>query len=159
MDNKDSTNVNINPLVNEAVIEAPLAEVWNAWSSGEGLRAWLAPHAEIDLRVGGLMRTNYNAAGQLDDAQTIVNTVLSFEPYRMISIKVVQTPLGFPFANAITRMWSVIYFAAVDANHTTVREVTLGFDTDVESQEMRAFFERGNAMTMNQLKEYFAGRK
>jgi hypothetical protein len=27
--------------------------------SERSLRAWLAPHAAIDLRVGGLMRTNY----------------------------------------------------------------------------------------------------
>ena len=49
---------NVGPIVTEGVVEAPLDSVWAAWSTSEGLRGWLAPHAEIDLRVGGLMRTS-----------------------------------------------------------------------------------------------------
>lgn len=146
------------PLVHEGIVDAPLASVWKVWSTGEGLREWMAPHAEIDLRVGGLMRANYNPNGQLGDAQTIVNTVLSFEPERMISIKVVKTPDGFPYPNAITQMWSVIYFTAVDANRTAVREVSLGFSSDEESQRMREFFNQGNSTTMTHLQKYFAGK-
>src|SRR5687767_14842143 len=70
----------ISPLVHEGIVEAPIAKVWAAWATSEGLRSWLAPHAEIDLRVGSRMRTNYNAQGSLGDPQTIENTVLSFDP-------------------------------------------------------------------------------
>ena len=163
MDNKNTDKpkmrgMDTSPLTHEGVVEAPLSEVWNVWATSEGLRLWMAPHAEIDLHVGGLMRANYNPDGQLGDSQTIVNTVLSFEPMRMISIKVVKTPDGFPFPNAITQMWSVIYFAAAGANRTAVREVSLGFSPDEESQRMREFFDRGNATTMSQLQRYFAGK-
>jgi uncharacterized protein YndB with AHSA1/START domain len=153
------SKVNISPLTHEAVIDASLVEVWKVWSTSEGLRAWMAPHAEIDLRVGGLMRANYNPEGRLGDSQTIVNTVLSFEPQRMISIKVVKTPDGFPFPAAITQMWSVIYFAEVDVSRTAVREVSLGFTDDPESQQMRKFFDGGNSTTMDELKKYFTGKK
>jgi uncharacterized protein YndB with AHSA1/START domain len=159
MKKPDVSDVDASPLVHEGIVEAPLTEVWNVWSTSEGLRQWMAPHAEIDLRVGGLMRANYNPDGQLGDSQTIVNTVLSFEPQRMISIKVIKTPEGFPFPNAISHMWSVIYFAAVDANRTAVREVSLGFTADPESQQMRKFFDGGNSTTMNELKKYFTGKK
>lgn len=155
-DKPDAGNIDIRPLIHEGLVEAPLTEVWNVWATSEGLRLWMAPHAEIDLRVGGLMRANYNPDGQLGDSQTIVNTVLSFEPQRMISIKVAKTPEGFPFPNAITQMWSVIYFAAAGANRTAVREVSLGFSFDEESQRMRAFFNEGNATTMSQLQRHFA---
>ena len=163
MDNKNLTDkpdvgdIDISPLIHEGIVEAPLTEVWNVWSTGEGLRLWMAPHAEIDLRVGGLMRANYNPDGQLGDSQTIVNTVLSFEPKRMISIRVVKAPDGFPFPNAMAQMWSVIYFAAASANKTAVREVSLGFGSDEESQRMRAFFNKGNAATLSQLQRHFAG--
>jgi hypothetical protein len=53
-------------------------------------------------------------------------------------------------------MWSVIYFTEVDGNKTVVREVSLGFSSDNESQRMREFFERGNATTMSQLQRHFA---
>jgi hypothetical protein len=39
--------------------------VWAAWASGDGLRAWFASHAENDMRLGGLMRTNCNPQGVL----------------------------------------------------------------------------------------------
>jgi hypothetical protein len=39
----------------------------------------MAPQAELDLRVGGLMRVNSHPDVHLGDSQTIVNTVLSFE--------------------------------------------------------------------------------
>lgn len=144
-----------NPLVHEGIVEAPLAKVWKVWSTSEGLRQWMAPHAEIELSVGGLMRVNYLSDGHLGDSQTIVNTILSFDPERMISIKVVKIPDGFPFPNAIIKMWSVIYFAAIDANRTTIREVSLGFSSDNESQKMREFFNSGNRATMLQLQKYF----
>ena len=145
-------------IVAEAIIEAPTEAVWNAWATGAGLRSWLAPHAEIDLRVRGRMRTNYASKGSLGDATTIENTILSFEPERMLSIQVSKTPEGFPFPNAIQHMWTVMYFEPVGPDRTRVRVVGLGFRADAESQRMRAFFDQGNAMTLQQLQRRFAAR-
>lgn len=151
---------NVSPIVSEGIIEAPLDAVWAAWTTSEGLRSWLAPHAEIDLRVGGVMRTNYSAQGVLGDPQTIENTVLSFDPKTMLSIKVAKTPAGFPFPNAIQQMWTVLYFEETGPRRTQVRVVSLGFRPDEESQKMRAFFDRGNAVTMQQLQRHFSeGRR
>jgi hypothetical protein len=41
-------------IVTEGVISAPVASVWNAWTTSSGLEAWLAPHAHIDLRIVGM---------------------------------------------------------------------------------------------------------
>ena len=147
------------PIACEGVVAAPLDAVWAAWTTGDGLRSWLAPHADIDVRVGGLMRTNYNAQGALGDPQTIENAILSFEPQRMLSIRVARFPEGFPFPNAIGDMWTVLYFQPAGPNETRVRIVGLGFNTTDESQQMRAFFERGNATTLEQLQRRFASRQ
>jgi uncharacterized protein YndB with AHSA1/START domain len=152
---ESSSTPNLDPLVHEGFVEAPLRDVWRAWSTSDGLQSWMAAHAEIDLRVGGQMRANYHPDSSLDDAQTIVNTVLSFEPERMISIKVSTFPDGFPFPNAIGKMWSVIYFEAAGPARTHVRSVSLGFEVDEESQKMRAFFEQGNAVTLAELQDRF----
>jgi len=143
------------PIVSEAVIEAAPSEVWAVWSTGAGLRTWLAPHAEIDLRIGGLMRTNYNPQGTLGDPSTIENAILSFEPDRMLSIRVVRTPEGFPFATAIQKMWTVIYLDPVDGGLTRIRVVGLGFTSTEESQRMREFFQIGNDATVRQLQDRF----
>jgi uncharacterized protein YndB with AHSA1/START domain len=147
------------PIVAEGVIRAPVREVWAAWSTSEGLRSWLAPHAEIEMRIGGVMRANYSASGSLDDPQVIVNKILAFEPDRMLSIQVATAPANFPFPNAIFKMWTVMYFEPAEADHTRVRVVGLGFTADEESRRMRAFFERGNAETIENLRRHFAGAK
>lgn len=141
------------PLVHEGIVNAPIDKVWEAWTTDAGLRSWLAPHAEIDFRISGKMRANYRLDGSLDDPGTIENTVLSYDPYRMISMKVSKAPDDFPFQDAIYEMWTVIYFEPVDAQQTRISVIANGFASNEESQAMRAFFERGNALTIRQMQE------
>ena len=102
------------------------------------------------------MRANYSAQGRLGDPQTIENTILSYEPERMLSIKVSKVPDRFPFPNAIQEMWTVVYLDMAGRGRTHIRVVSLGFTGGEESQQMRAFFDRGNAVTLEQLQGRFA---
>lgn len=145
------------PVVNESVIDAPVQRVWAAFTTKDGITSWMAPHAEIDLRVGGKILTNYNAAGAIGDPQTIENTILSFEPLRMLSIKATKPPESFPFKKSIESMWSVVHFEPLPGARTRVRTVGMGYGTDEESQKLRAFFERGNALTLQALQKKFGG--
>lgn len=143
------------PLVSEAIINAPVSEVWRLFTSGEGMESWMAAHAEMDLKVGGLMRTHYDPKGVLGDANTIVNEVLSFEPERMLSIRVHQAPANFPLREAVRRMWTVVYFQPLEPGMTNVRVVGLGLGEDADSQQLRDYFRKGNAQTLEQLQKKF----
>lgn len=140
----------------EGVVDAPVSAVWKAWTTSAGLESWLAPHADIDLRINGLMRTQYEPKGKLGDAGTIENQVLAFEPERMFSIRVAKAPADFPFRKVIGAMWTVVYLTAQGSDRTNVRIVGLGFAADEESQKMKAFFEQGNALTLTELQKHFA---
>jgi uncharacterized protein YndB with AHSA1/START domain len=142
-------------LVDEGVVNAPLDQVWSAYTTKAGLESWMVAHAEIELKIGGAMRTCYDPQGTVDDATAIVNTILSYEPMRMISFRVTKAPQGFPFPNAIANMWTVVYFEAQGRHATKVREVCMGFGTDDESKRMREFFKRGNAVTLEELQKHF----
>ncbi len=144
------------PLVVEGVVGAPIDSVWNAFTTSAGLESWMAAHATFDLRVGGTMRTVYSPDAAVGDASTIENIILAYEPKRMLAMKVSKTPAGFPFPNAIRNMWTVVYFDAVNAKTTRVREVSMGFGPDEESQKMRQFFDGGNAATLTALQKRFA---
>jgi uncharacterized protein YndB with AHSA1/START domain len=145
------------PLVNEAIINAPVTEVWRLFTTAEGMQSWLAARADVDLRVGGLMRTRYSDDGPLGDAKTIVNRVLSFEPERMLSIQVDSAPDDFEFRDSVGRMWTVIYFQPLEPGMTNVRIVGMGFGDDDTSRRMRAYFDKGNASALEQLqKKYWA---
>jgi uncharacterized protein YndB with AHSA1/START domain len=142
-------------IVTEGIVNAPVAEVWKAWTTSDGLASWLAPHADIDLRIGGLLRTNYSADGSLGDAGTIENEVMAFDPERMLAIRVSKAPSNFPFKDSIKGMWTVLYFTAESDGTTRLKIVGLGFTAEAESQKMKQFFERGNAFTVDQLRKRF----
>jgi hypothetical protein len=111
---------------------------------------------EIDLRIGGKMRSVYDAKAELGGPQTIENTILSFEPERMLSIKNTKAPEGFPHAEAIKNMWSIVYFDEAGPNRTRVRIVGLGFTGDEAALKLRKHFDAGNAYTLRKLQEHFA---
>jgi uncharacterized protein YndB with AHSA1/START domain len=56
-------------------IEAPPSAVWRWMATSDGLRRWLSPNLEIDLRVGGA----YRFLGP-DEAAWISGVVLEFTP-------------------------------------------------------------------------------
>ena len=142
-------------IVAEGVVNAPVAAVWDAWATPAGLKSWLAPHADIDLRVDGLMRANYDPKGSLGDPGTIENRVLAYEPERMLSIRVSRAPEKFPFKSKIGDMWTVLYFQPTSDGRTSLRIVGMGFGADEESQKMKEFFKQGNAFTLTQLQKRF----
>ncbi len=143
-------------LVHEGVVNSPVDQVWAAFTSSEGLESWMAAHAKIELKIGGTIKTQYDPKGTIDDAKAIENTILSYEPMRMLSFKVTKAPDAFPFPNAIKNMWTVVYFAPENDKATRVREVSMGFGNDDESKKMREFFNRGNAFTLQRLQNRFA---
>jgi uncharacterized protein YndB with AHSA1/START domain len=137
--------------VNEGTINAPIADVWKVWSTSEGYKAVGVALADIDLRVGGLIRSRYAADGTLGDEQTIENEILAFEPPRMIAFRIHKTPSNFPFKEAWKHTWTVVTLTPLPDGRTHMRAASLGFGTDQESMAMRRFFERGNAQTLETL--------
>jgi uncharacterized protein YndB with AHSA1/START domain len=147
------------PLVHEAIIEAPVQAVWDAFTTNKGMESWNVAHAEIDLRVGGLMRTHYDKNGKIGDPNTIENTILAYDPRRMLAIKATKPPANFPFKKAMERVWSVIYFEAAAPGKTRVTIHGLGYGTDDEAQKMRGFFQQGNVYVLGKLQQLYAPKK
>jgi uncharacterized protein YndB with AHSA1/START domain len=145
--------------ITEGVIDAPRAAVWEALATKKGQEAWNVAHAEIDLKVGGKMLTHYSAEGKIGDPNTIENLILAYEPQRMLTLKVGTPPAKFPYKEAIKNVWTVIYFEDAGPNKTRLRLVGLGYGDDEESKKLRAFFEKGNAYTLQKMQEHFGQRK
>ena len=67
------------------VIEAPVSEVWKAWTTREGIRSFLAPEANIDLRPGGRYEPLFlldNPPGKQGCSGCII---LAIQPEKMLS--------------------------------------------------------------------------
>jgi uncharacterized protein YndB with AHSA1/START domain len=143
-----------NPLVNEAVLNAPVEAVWKAWTTKAGLEAWLVGKTEIDLKVGGIWLTNYNKESNLKDESTIEQTILAFDPGRMLAFRTTRAPANFPHRK-ITQTWTVVYFEPAGPGKTRLTARMFGFGDDEESKSMRAFFERGNRFEMDKAIKFF----
>jgi uncharacterized protein YndB with AHSA1/START domain len=137
--------------VTEGFINAPVAEVWRLFTTAEGFKATGVDKAEVDLRVGGLIRSHYDPKGALGDPETIVNEILAYEPQRMLAIRIKQPPASFAYRDAVEGTWTVLYFTPSGQDMTHVRIVGLGYRDDPPSQAMRRFFEEGNRWTLDHL--------
>jgi uncharacterized protein YndB with AHSA1/START domain len=157
-DKSEQPKTEVDSLVTEGVIEAPVEAVWAAFATKAGQESWNVAHAEIELKIGGKMRTHYDPKGQIGDPNTIENRILSFEPKRMLSIQVTNAPAKFPYKDAIKTMWTVIHFEDAGPGRTRLRIVGLGFGDDEESRKLREFFDKGNAYTLKKLQEKFASK-
>lgn len=144
------------PQVTEGFINLPVAEVWKLFTTTEGYKQTGVAHAEVDLRIGGSIRSHYDPKGRLGDAETIVNEILAYEPERMLALRVSQAPASFPHRDAIAGTWTVMYFIPAGADMTQVKVVGLGYTDDPESQALRRFFETGNRATLDHVaKQYW----
>ncbi len=143
-------------LIHEAIIDAPLGDVWNAFTQEELITQWMVPKAELDFRIGGTLRTNYKPEGVIGDEHTIEHTFLAYEHERMLAMKVTKCPANFPFQEESKQMWSVIYFDRLTPNRTHLRIAGIGYGTGDNWDRMRAFFEQGNEWTIQQLKKCLA---
>jgi uncharacterized protein YndB with AHSA1/START domain len=140
------------------VIEAPVDAVWAALTTKEGQESWNVAHAEIDLKIGGKIRTHYDAKGRIGDPNTIENTILCFEPKRMLAIQVMNPPEKFPYENAIKKMWTVLHFEDAGPSRTRLILVGTGYGDAEESKKLRSFFDKGNAYTLQKLQAKFADK-
>jgi len=142
-------------LVHEVTINAPITDVWDAFTIADEIESWMVPKAHIDLRVGGTLRTAYDAKAELNGPQAIHHRILAYQPQRMLAMQVVKCPEGFEFAEQVEQTWEVIYFEPVAADRTHIRAVGMGYGEGAQWEQMRMFFEQGNAWTYAQLKKKF----
>lgn len=140
----------------EAVIAGPADLVWKLLTTEDGIRSWLAPQADVDLRVGGLVRTHQDPKGRLGDAQTTVSRVLTLRPRRAFSVKLEQAPQGYPFAQAIEGTWYEVALEALPGGKTKIRCAGNGLASGWAGYAIRPAFNQGVDMAFTQLEKAVA---
>jgi uncharacterized protein YndB with AHSA1/START domain len=143
--------------VNEGVVPAPVDEVWKVFATSEGYKVMGPALAEVDLRVGGTIRSRYRADGVLGDAETIENAIIDYRAPVMMATRIQKTPASFPFKESWKNTWTVVTLTPTD-DGTHLRVTSYGYGTDEESLAMRRFFEAGNQQTIETIRRHFGAR-
>lgn len=150
---------NANPVQRDKVlhqeydIDAPREEVWKVLTTKEGLEGCIVAQAEVDMRVGGTIRTRYGADGKLGDDNTITHTILSMEPGRMYSSRV-EAPADTPITRVVEDTWSVLTLDDMENGGTRMTIAACGWGEGKDWDEARLFFDKGNAWTVDKIKKY-----
>lgn len=142
-------------LRHEAVIDAPVEEVWSAFTTSEGLRSFVAPVATIDFGVGGRWEASYDPRAEIGDPENIVNEVLAYLPGKMLAIRVVRTPPDFPHPDVIRRISTVMRMEPAGPGRTRVVISMVGWRDGPAWDQIYAGFERDNAIVLRRLQERF----
>ncbi len=143
------------PLVVEAIVSAPVATVWQAFTTREGYATVGVPHAAVDLKMGGLVQVQPAATGTLGDAGTTMSEILSYEPERLLATRVKQPPAGVADAQAFANTWSLLYLSPLGTDMTHVRIAGFGFNEGPAAAALTQFFEQDQVAQLRRIEKHY----
>ncbi len=142
----------------EVDVAAPIAKVWQAWTTRDGLRSFFGEDNKVELRIGGPFEIYMSMQAPEGKRGSEGCAVLSYLPEEMLSFSW-NAPPKFEHARA-RRTWVVVQLTAVGRDQTRVRVVHLGFDEQraanpehvAEWNEVEQYFRRAWPMVLDGLK-------
>ena len=151
----DSSHVNNVVLTQSFVVNVPLDSVWNAYTTKNGWENWATPIAEIDFKINGLIKTNYNKDGKIGDDATITLHIINYIPKRMLTLQAEITK-NFPeFMKADEKdMFNTILFEEISPTKTKVTSYGIGYKHNDKYKTLMKFFIQGNEQSYLNLISY-----
>jgi uncharacterized protein YndB with AHSA1/START domain len=133
-------------LMLEVTVPAPIAEVWKAFATSEGLSTWLTPGAVVDLREGGEWTAHFPGGS------TGGGTILSFVPEKELVLSALA-PDKFPVVRAARTRARFQFEAKGDS--TVVRLTQTGWKEGEEWVKAYEYLTVGNAQLLATLHHRF----
>jgi len=133
-------------LILEVTIPAPIAAVWQAFTTSDGLSTWLTPGAVVDLRKGGEWTAHFPGG------KTGGGTILDFTREKEMTLSALA-PEQFPTVRA-ERTTARFQFIAKE-NSTLVRLVQTGWKRGEEWDKAYDYLAEGNAQLLETLRRRF----
>jgi uncharacterized protein YndB with AHSA1/START domain len=138
----------------EITVSAPLEEVWKAWTTEEGARAFFAPKARIDLKPGGAYEMLFNLDSQEGEQGGEGMQVLAIQPKEMLAFTWNAPPSLPSVRGQMTHV--VVRLFAVDEENTRVTLSHDGWGTGDEwDQAFEYFTEAWGEVVLPRLKFRF----
>jgi len=135
------------------LIHRPPRRVWRAISTEQGWKSWGVQSAFVDFRQGGMIETSYRPDAPKGDRDNIRNLIIDFVPERLLVFRNVQAPRKFPAdTERFSRVITTIKLAPAKSG-TIVSISGAGYGADGEYQRLYEFFRRGNAYSLEQLRD------
>ncbi len=151
----DSTHVNNMVLKQSFVVNVALDSVWNAYTTKKGFESWATSIADIDFKINGVIKTNYNKDGNIGDESTITLHIINYIPKRMLTLQAELTK-NFPeFMKEDEKdLFNMILFEEISTSKTKVISYGIGYKKNEEYMSLMKFFIQGNEKSYLNLISY-----
>jgi len=156
----DSTRTPELVLIQDFTIKAPIESVWKAYTTKKGWESWAVPLAEVDLKVGGFIKTNYNKDGEIGDKTTIVTHIINYVPKKLLTLQAEITD-NFPefMKEDAKNFYNVIYFDTLKNGETNVKSYGIGYKNNPKYLALMKYFISANEKTLMNLIDYLEKEK
>jgi uncharacterized protein YndB with AHSA1/START domain len=130
----------------EVVVPAPVAAVWESWTTKAGIESFFAPEAVIDARVDGAFHVHMDPLGAPGMKGADSMRFLALQPMKMLSFDW-NAPPSLPEARQ-QRTFVVVRLFDVDGKSTRVTLHHTGWGDGGEWDKAYAYFDRawGNVL-------------
>ena len=145
----------------EVKVNAPVEQVWNAWTTSDGASKFFAPEARIELALGGSYELYFDLKAPKGSRGSEGCKVLSFLPMEMLSFEW-NAPPEFPEVRKEQmkkHTWVVVRFYPIEQNQTKVRLAHLGWREGQEWEKVFQYFMRAWDIVLGRLEHTFATGK
>lgn len=151
----DSSHANNMVLIQSFEVNVSIDSVWNAYTTKIGWESWATSIAEIDLKLNGMIKTNYNKDGKIGDDETITLHIINYIPRRMITLQAEITK-NFPaFMKEDEKdLFNIIYFEEIGPSKTKVVSYGIGYKNNEKYMSLMKFFIQGNEQSYLNLISY-----
>lgn len=155
----DSTHSPELVLIQKFTVNAPLDRVWSAYTTKGGWESWAVPLAEVDFKVGGTIKTNYNKDGVIGDNTTITTHIINYVPDKLITLQAEITD-NFPdfMKKEAEDFYNVIYFNKLENGNTKVESFGIGYKNTPKYLELINYFIPANEQTLMSLINYLENK-
>ena len=156
----DSTYKNEIVLIQEFTVNVALDSVWNAFTTKRGWESAFVAIAEIDLKMGGSIKTSYNKNAKIGDNSTIVNHIVNYVPKRILTLQP-EISENFPefMKKESKRFYNVIYFEEIEERKSKVISFGIGYKNTPKYLSLMKFFIKGNEQSYVNMIRYLETAK
>jgi len=141
-------------VVKEAIVKAPVEEVWKAWTTSAGLVSFFAPEAHVDPRPGGAFHVHFNPYAPAGARGADDMRVLAVQENQLISFSW-NAPPHLPAARA-QRTFVAVRMHPASPSETHVRLTHTGWGDGGEWDQAFTYFERAWGNVLASLQKRFA---
>jgi uncharacterized protein YndB with AHSA1/START domain len=137
----------------EIVVQASIDQVWEAWTTRDGIVSFFAPDAVVDARVGGAFHIHMDPGALPGNKGADDMRFMALQPKKMISFDW-NAPPHLPAARA-QRTFVIVRFEPVDAQQTKVFLHHTGWGDGGEWDKAYAYFDRAWGFVLGNMQKSF----